>query len=186
MLISSIGTRVGMAVRAWVGMGLVALVLAGVGQAAAPEDVRLPLARELAHLMLDDTVRRVLEEQVGSGMIRAVSATLEERLSRRLLEVEWQLLANIVRRFVAETLSQDRTEEIGAEAYARHFDEAELGELLRFQQSAVGRKAARLTPVIASETAQAIDGEIRSSPALPRMLVELQRAFPVLKPAESP
>src|SRR5213593_2253640 len=182
MLSSSIGNRVGVTARAWVGMGLVALVLAGAGQAAAPEDVRLPLARELAHLMLDDTVRRGLEDQVGSGMVRAVAATLEERLNRRLLEVEWQLLADIVRRFVAETLPRDRTEEIAAEAYARHFDEAELRELLRFQQSAVGRKAARLTPVIASETAQAIDGEIRSSPGLPRMLAALQRAFPVLKP----
>src|SRR2546426_301182 len=96
MLSSSIGNRVGVTARARVGMGLVALVLAGAGQAA------------------------------------------------------------------------------------------ELRELLRFQQSAVGRKAARLTPVIASETAQAIDGEIRSSPGLPRMLAALQRAFPVLKPSESP
>src|SRR5712692_3826269 len=101
MLSSSIGNRVGVTARAWVGMGLVALVLAGAGQAAAPEDVRLPLARELAHLMLED--------QVGSGMVRAVAATLEERLNRRLLEVEWQLLADIVRRFVAETLPRDRT-----------------------------------------------------------------------------
>src|SRR5262245_54121641 len=149
-----------MTLRTWVVRTLIAVTLTGVGEAAAQADPRLPLARELAHLMIDDPVRRSLEEQVGAGLIRAVSETLQERLNRRLLEVEWQLLTDIVRRFVAETLSQDRTQDIAADAYARHFDEAELRELVRFQQSAVGRKAARLTPVIASETAKAIDVEI--------------------------
>ena len=107
-------------------------------------------------------------------------------MNRRLLEVEWQLLAGIVRRFVSETLPPSRTEEIAAQLYTGHVDEAALRELLRFQRSAAGRKAARLAPVIASETAQAIDGEIRRSAAIPRMLEELQRAFPVLKPPESP
>jgi hypothetical protein len=70
--------------------------------------------------------------------------------------------------------------------YESHFDEAELKTLLEFQRSAVGRKAARLTPVIARETGQAIDGEIAQSPALPRLFEELGREFPVLRAPESP
>jgi hypothetical protein len=96
------------------------------------------------------------------------------------------MLAGIVRRFVAETLPPSRGEEIAASVYAQHFDESELRELLRFQRSATGRKAARLTPVIARETAEAISREIRTSPSIPRMLDELHRAFPVLGPPESP
>ncbi|HUG38000.1 MAG TPA: DUF2059 domain-containing protein, partial [Candidatus Limnocylindrales bacterium] len=87
--------------------------------------------------------------------------------------------------FVAETFPRSRVEEIAADGYARHFDEAELRELLRFQQSPVGRKASRLAPVIAAETGQAIDGELRASPAIPGLLDALHRVFPVLRP-ESP
>jgi hypothetical protein len=153
--------------------------------AAVAQTTRPELARELARLLVDDTVRRGLDEQVYTSLMQAMSATLQERLSRRLLDVEWGLLSGIVRRFVAQTLPPSRTEEIAAEAYSRHFDEGELTDLLRFQRSEVGRKASRLAPVIATETAQAVDGEIRRSPAIPRMVEELQRAFPVLKP-ESP
>jgi len=175
-----------MIARAWLGVGLVVLALGGIGQAAAQDGGRQELARELARLMLDDTVRRGLGEEVSAGLIQVVAARLQERLNRRLLDVEWRTVAGIVRRFVADTFPASRAEEIAAQAYARHFDEAELRELLRFQRSDVGRKAARLTPVIASESAQAIDAEIRRSPALPRMLEELQREFPVLGDSESP
>jgi hypothetical protein len=107
-------------------------------------------------------------------------------LNRPLLELEWRMLGDIVARFVGETLTPTRTEELASQVYARHFDDAELGELLRFQRSETGKKAARLTPVIGAETAEAIDTEIRESPGMPRLLDELQRAFPVLKPQESP
>ena len=172
--------------RAWLGLVLVAVALAWASQPAAQEGTRRELARDLARLMLDEPGRRAVDEQVGAGLTKAIATTLEERLNRPLQEVEWQRLIGIVRRFVAETLPPSRSEEIAAEVYASHFDEAELRELLRFQQSPLGRRAAQLTPVIALETAQAIDAEIRKSPALPEMLAELQRAFPVLKSPESP
>jgi hypothetical protein len=70
--------------------------------------------------------------------------------------------------------------------YGSHFDEAELKALLEFQRSAVGRKAAGLTPTIALETARAIQGEIAQSPTLPRLVDELGREFPVLRAPETP
>lgn len=172
--------------RTWIGVVVVALLLGGAGHAAAQGAGRQELARELARLMLDDAERRGLDELVSAGLAQAVVGTLQERLNRRLLDEEWRIVARIVRRFVAETLPPSRTEEIAAQAYERHFDAEELRELIRFQTSAVGRKAARLTSVIAAESVQAIDGEIRRSPAMPRMLEDLQRAFPVLGPLESP
>ena len=136
--------------------------------------------------MLQAPAGHGIEDEVAAGLVRAVAATLQERLNRRLQEVEWQTLAGIVRRFVADTLLPGRTEEIAADVYVWQFEEAELRELLRFQRSAVGRKAARLAPVIAQETAQALGVEVRRSPVMPRLLDELGRAFPVLRPPESP
>jgi hypothetical protein len=155
------------------------------GGAAAQEGGRRELARELARVMIDDSVRRGLEERVTGTMTQGMAATLQDRLNRRLQEAEWGLLSEIVGRFVAETFPRSRIEEIAAEGYARHFDEGELRELVRFQQSPVGRKASRLAPVIAMETGQAIDSQLRTSAAIPSMLDALQRAFPVLRP-ESP
>ena len=136
--------------------------------------------------MLDEDTRRGLDEQVTAGMIRAIGTTTQERLNRRFVEVEWQIVAGIVKRFVSETLPSSHAEEIAARVYVRHFDEAELRELLRFQQSAVGRKAARLAPAIRGETAEAIDAELRESPALPRLIEALRNEFPVLRAPESP
>jgi hypothetical protein len=107
-------------------------------------------------------------------------------LNRRLQEGEVRTLAEIVRGFVRRTLTPERIEEIGARAYANHFDDAELRALLDFQRSPVGRKAARLTPVIGMETARAIEAEIQQSPAVPQLMEELQAAFPVLRSFESP
>ena len=175
-----------MSVSAWTGMVFLAVSIAGAGQALAQGDGRQALARDLAHLMLDDTLRRELDERVTTGLTAAVGSMLQARLNRRLLEMEWRLVSEIVRRFVSDTLVPNRTDDLAADVYARHFDEAELRELVTFQRMAVGRKAARLAPVIAAETAQAINEEIRQSPAMPRMVEELQREFPVLRPPESP
>ena len=176
-------------VRAWL-LAIAVVVLAGgavpaVAPAVAQEGGRQELARELAGLMLDDLARRRLEEQVTLGLAQAIGSTLQERLGRALGEVEWNQIGRIVRRFVADTLPPTRAVEIAADAYARQFDEAELRELLVFQRSPVARKVARLAPVIASDSARAIDAEIRRSAAMPRMVDDLLREFPVLRP-ESP
>ena len=55
-----------MTVWGWVGVVLVAVALGGVGQVGrvtAQED------SQLARLMLDDTVRRGIDEQVGARMM---------------------------------------------------------------------------------------------------------------------
>lgn len=169
----------------WVGPGLLVLALAAAEPAAAQGDGAEP-ARELARLMLNDQSRRSIDEQVTAGLVQSVAAALQERLSRRLLEVEWHTIVTIVRRFVADTLPSGRIDEIAAQAYARHFDEAELREMVQFQRSPVARKLMRLGPVIAADTAAAIDRDIRSSPAVPAMVEELRRAFPVLGAPESP
>src|SRR5262245_2948318 len=149
---------------------------------SAAQDARQRLARELAGLMLDETARRGLDDQVSVVIVRSIGLTLQGRLNRPLQEAEWRMLGDIITRFVADTLTAERIEELASEVYARHFDEAELRELLRFQRSEIGRKAARLTPIIGAATADAIDAEIRESPGMPRLLVELGRAFPVLQP----
>jgi hypothetical protein len=87
---------------------------------------------------------------------------------------------------VADTLTRARAVEIAAEAYTKHFDEAELRELLAFQRTPVARKVARLSSVIAAYSAGAIDVEIRESPAMPRLVEDLQREFPILRRPESP
>jgi hypothetical protein len=174
------------AVKASGGALVLAVLVVATSVAMAQGDARHALARELAQLMLTDTLRRELDEQVAVGLTTALGASLQERLSRRLLESEWRLVNEIVRRFVGDTLVPSRTDELAASVYARHFDEAELRQLVAFQSSPVGRKAARLAPVISVETAQAINDEIRNSPVLPRMVAEFQREFPVLRTTESP
>src|SRR5262245_22696047 len=169
--------------------GMVVMVVLGVvgpGRAEAQDATRQTLARELAELLIDDQMRRGLEQQVSLSVARVLAGMLQERLNRRLQEPEIKALVDIVQSFVAQTLTPGLVEQIGARAYASHFDESELRELLQFQRSAVGRKAARLTPIIGIETAQAIEGEIERSPALPQLMVELQRVFPVLRSSESP
>jgi hypothetical protein len=164
---------------------LASLVLCG-GAASAQGTTRQNLALDLARVLLDDQMRRDLSDQVAIGMLRAIGTNLQERLNRRLQDAEVRTLAEIVRAFVGRTLTPERIEEIAARSYASHFDEADLKALVEFQRSAVGRKAARLTPMIAMETAQAVEGEIRDSPAMPRLIEELQREFPVLRSPESP
>jgi hypothetical protein len=162
-----------------------AAALAAAGPARAQDGAPAP-AKELAHIMLDDAMRKTVSEQVASHMLQAIGTTLQERLNRRLYDDEWASVSAIVKRFVSDTFPPSRTEEITATVYARHFNEAELRELVRFQRSDVGRRSAQLAPVIAVETAQAIDAEIKRSPAVPRLLDELQREFPVLKVPQSP
>jgi hypothetical protein len=165
---------------------VLAITVAAAGWAAAQDDTRQQLARELATLIVDDDARRSVDEQVATAMLRAIATTLQERLNRRLQEPEVRSLAERVGRFVEESVPSSRAVDVAARTYARHFDEAELRELLRFQQSDVGRKAARLTPVIAAETAQAIYADVWESPLVPGLLASLQRDFPVLRPSESP
>ena len=173
-------------VHAALALGLGCAIFAGAGPGVAQETAQRALARELARLMLDSAARRSIEEPLIAGMMQGVSTALQERLNRRLQDAEWQIVADIVRRFVGQTLSPDRAEEIAAEVYVRHFDADELRDLLAFQRSPVGRKTARLAPVIGVETVQAMDGAIRTSAVLPEMLANLRQAFPVLGPTESP
>ena len=165
---------------------LAALVLAVVGAASAQEADRHALALDLARVLIDDQMRQGLSDQVGIGLLQSIGTRLQERLNRRLQDSEVQRLAEIIRAFVGRTLTEDRIEEIGARVYGSQFDEAELKALVEFQRSAVGRKAARLTPAIGRETARAIEGEIAQSPALPRLIEELGREFPVLRAPETP
>jgi hypothetical protein len=168
------------------GILLAAAVLGGGGGAIAQPASRQQVADELARLLMDSAARRAIDEQVRASLMGGLSATLQERLNRRLLDVEVDMLARIVRRFIIEALPPSRTEEIAARIYTQYFDEAELRELLAFQRSAVARKVARLAPELAVATADAIDGELRASPALEDALEELRRIFPVLGPPESP
>jgi len=165
---------------------LAAMLLCGGGTASAQDATRQALALELATVLIDEQAQRGFADQVALSMLRVVVTMLQERLNRRLQDSEVRTLADIVRGFVVRTLPPARIQEIAARAYASHFDEAELRALLDFHQSEVGRKAARLTPVIGLENAQTVEREIQESPALPRLMEELQQAFPVLRSPESP
>jgi hypothetical protein len=179
------GSRTLAGMRVLLAALLVTALAWAAGPAAAQPGARGETARELATVMLQDAIRQGIDEQVALGMAQAVAANLEERLGRRLLEIEWNLLGGIVQRFVREALTEDIMADLAAAIYLRHFDAEELRQLLDFQRSAVGRKAARLGPTMMVETAQAVARELRASPAFPRMLDELRRVFPVLAP-ESP
>jgi len=165
---------------------LAAMLLCDGGAASAQDAIRQALALDLAGVLIDDQAQRGLTDQVSISMLRVIGAMLQERLNRRLHDSEGRTLAEIVRGFVARTLPPARIEEIAARAYASHFDEAELRALVDFQRSPVGRKAARLAPVIGLATAQAVESEIQQSPAMPRLMEELQGAFPVLGSSEAP
>jgi len=170
---------------------LVALLLAAMllfesGAASAQDAPRQALALELAKVLIDDEAQRGFADQVSLSMLRVIGTILQERLNRRLQDAEGRTLADIVRAFVTRALPAARIHEIAARAYASHFDQAELRALLDFQRSEVGQKAARLTPVIGLENAQTVEAEIQQSPAMPRLMEELQRAFPVLRSPESP
>jgi hypothetical protein len=156
------------------------------GGAAAQEAERQVLALDLARILVDDDTRQGLSDQVGIGLLQLIGTRLQERLNRRLQDAEIQSLSEIIRTFVGRTLTEDRIEELAARVYASHFDEAELRALLEFQRSAVGRKAARLTPAIGRETSRAIEGELAQSAALPRLMEALAREFPVLGTPETP
>src|SRR5204863_9657876 len=123
------------------GVLLVAVSLTVAGPAMPQVDGRQALARELAHLMLNDTLRRELDEQVAMGLITALGSSLQTRLSRRLHESEWRLVNEIVRRFVGDTLVPSRTDDLAANVHAGHFDEAELRQLVACQCSEGGRKS---------------------------------------------
>ena len=172
--------------RTCAGLALLLLCVAAPASTKAQDNERQALALDLARVMLDDSLRRSLNEQVTGGLVLAVGRTLQERLNRPLQDREWQVISGIARQFVSDTLRPAQTEELAAGVYARQFDQEELRQLLTFQRSAVGRKATRLASVIASETAQAVEEEIRKSPAMPRMVEALQREFPVLRAPESP
>ena len=162
-----------------------AMLLCGGGAASAQDASRQAVALELATVLIDDQAQRGFADQVSLSMLRVIGAMLQERLNRRLQDSEGRTLADIVRGFVGRTLPPARIQDIAARAYASHFDEAELRALLEFHRSEVGRKAARLAPVIGLENAQTVEREIQESPAMPRLMEELQHAFPVLRP-ESP
>jgi hypothetical protein len=166
---------------------LLAAVLLAAGDAVSAQDAdRQALALDLARVLIDDQTRQGLSDQVGIGLLQLIGTRLQERLNRRLQDSEIQTLTDIIRAFVGRTLTEERIEEIGARVYGSYFDEAELKTLVAFQRSAAGRKAARLTPAIARETARAIEGEIAQSPALPRLIEEIAREFPVLRKPETP
>ena len=165
---------------------LVAVLLCDGGAVSAQDATRQALALELAKVLIDDQAQRGFADQVSLSLLRVIGTILQERLNRRLQDAEGRTLADIVRGFVVRTLPPDRIQEIAARGYTNHFDEAELRALLDFHRSEVGRKAARLTPVIGLENAQTVEREIQQSPAMPRLMEELQQAFPVLRSSESP
>jgi hypothetical protein len=187
-LMTSTGTRPIRALTALMALALVTLcaALAVGGVASAQETERHRLALDLARVLIDDQMRQGLSDQVGIGLLQLIGTRLEDRLNRRLQEAEIRALAEMIRGFVGRTLTADRIEQIGARVYGSQFDETELKTLVEFQRSAVARKAARLTPEIARETARAIEGEIAQSPALPGLIEEIGREFPVLRAPETP
>ena len=162
-------------------MLVAALAVGGVGRGGAQPESGQP-ARELARLMMDSAARRALDEQVRATLMVGLTTTLQERLNRRLHDVEVDQLVRIVRSFIIEALPPSRVEEIAARIYMRYFDDAELRELLAFQRTPVARKVARLAPELAASTSDAINREILASTALQDALEELRRAFPVLGP----
>ena len=165
-----------------------ALVAAAAATPALAQDgaVTRP-ARELARLMLDDAMRRTVSDQVsgphGAGDRRDAPGAAEPPALRGRVGGGGRHRQAVRRRH----LPASRTEEITAAIYARHFSQAELAELVRFQSSDVGRRS---TAARAADRDGDGAGHRRRDQAerraVPRLLAELQREFPVLRTEQSP
>src|SRR5262249_23228924 len=112
-----------MIIRSWLAAILV-IALSAAATAAQDTPRQQPprgrLARGRAGWMLAEPARRGLDEQVSVAIVRSIGVTLQGRLNRPLLEMEWHTLGDIVTRFVADTLTAERTEELASQVYARH------------------------------------------------------------------
>ena len=173
-------------VRALQASFLAARSLPVAARGVAQDATRQALGLELAKVLIDDQMQRGFTDQVSLSMLRVIGALLQERLNRRLQESEGRTLAEIVRGFVVRTLPPARVEEIAARAYASHFDEAECGRC----STSSGRRSAgrprgsrRRSGSIPRRPSRARSSR---SPAMPRLMEELQAAFPVLRSQESP
>ena len=76
--------------------------------------------------------------------------------------------------------------QVYARVYANLFDEEELRELVRFNQTSAGRKSLKLRGQIGEQALQAMAQVVDRSPERKTLVADLKREFPVLGPAESP
>jgi len=65
-------------------------------------------SRSISRVLIDDQMRQGLSDQVSIGLIQLIGTRLQERLNRRLHDLEVQTLAEIIRAFVGRTLTEAR------------------------------------------------------------------------------
>ncbi len=154
--------------------------------AAADDGERLRIAKDLVKIAIDDEVRGRIQEQLVVLLTRSIGLSLENQLNRRLLEGEWRNIEKIVMRFIAYAMPTAEIEQVYARVYANLFDEDELRELARFNQTPAGRKSLRLRGQIGEQALQSMAQVVERSPERKTLAADLKREFPVLGPAESP
>ena len=109
--------------------------------------------RELVHMAAGSGVTDAMFQPVAQALVPGLKPGLERQLKRPVSPEEEQKLVDVIRRTFVGVFPSALFEKELIEVYAKHFNEAEAEELLRFYRTPVGTKAIQLSAVLAGEGA---------------------------------
>lgn len=109
--------------------------------------------RELVHMAAGSGVIEAMFEPAAQTLVPGLRPGLERQLKRAVSPEEERKLVDVIRRTFVGVFPSALFEKELIGVYAKHFNEAEAEELLRFYRTAVGSKAIRLAAVLAGEGA---------------------------------
>src|SRR5712692_6760250 len=109
--------------------------------------------RELVHMAAGSGVTDAMFQPVAQALVPGLKPGLERQLKRPVSAEEERQLVDVLRRTFVGVFPSALFEKELIEVYAKHFNEAEAEELLRFYRTSVGSKAIGLTAVLAGEGA---------------------------------
>jgi len=109
--------------------------------------------RELVHMAAGSGVTDAMFQPVAQALVPGLKPGLERQLKRPVSPEEEQKLVDVIRRTFVGVFPSALFEKELIEVYAKHFNEAEAEELLRFYRTPVGTKAIQLSAVLTGEGA---------------------------------
>jgi uncharacterized protein len=119
-------------------VGLIAL-LSAAADAQSPGAESPAAARELGRILTGDSLELVLN-QAMNAMVPFTRSLAQRDLKRPLTQAEETALITAFRRSFEQTYPRTLWEEETAQILSRTFTEPELGELLQFYRSPVGKR----------------------------------------------
>jgi len=105
------------------------------------------------HMAAGSGVTDAMFQPVAQALVPGLKPGLERQLKRPVSPEEEQKLVDVIRRTFVGVFPSALFEKELIEVYAKHFNEAEAEELLRFYRTPVGTKAIQLSAVLAGEGA---------------------------------